>query len=265
MVWDNAVVGNILHNEAYTGTLVQGKTQAVVLGKGISRIAPDEQRWKHEGKHEAIVSKEEFEMAQSVIRTIQQPEERAEHDYVFKGLVHCRNCGKSMSRNASGTYSCPRKRQDDFTGCSGLWKEEEIEKAVRDQLKAKGKQAAELLGNLKRNSFDTKAASAEIAALKRKLAEKYMACAKKEISQQDYIAFQAEVRAKTAELEGNITVTKGDNDRMEENEEMLRPLAEGVNGELTRELVQGLVESIWLGDEITVVFKVDAMMQELVG
>ena len=69
-------------------------------------------------------------------------------------------------------------------------------------------QAAELLRRLKRDDYDVSGAKKEIADLKRDLTSKYMAYVRKEISQEDYMAFQKEVREKTAGLEGRITVTR---------------------------------------------------------
>ena len=274
MVWDHAVVANILRNEAYTGMLVQGKTQSIVLGKGISRPAPDNMRWKHEGKHEAIVSQEEFEKARSVIRFLDAPVERMEHDYALKGVVRCKNCGRRMIRSSNGTFSCHGKHQMEFTGCGGSWKEEEIEKIVLAELIRKGKQAAELLRSLKRDDYDVSGAKKEIDDLKRELTSKYMAYVRKQISQEDYMAFQKEVREKTAALEGQITVTRGSNEHLEEVGDMLKPLADGGvaaerNG-LTSAMVQELLESVWVSEMgIEMELKADGMIRiaedELVG
>ena len=176
-------------------------------------------------------------------------------------------------RKMSGTFSCHGKQQKDFTGCGGIWKEEEIEKVVLEELIRRGKQAAELLRRLKRDDYDVSGAKKEIADLKRDLTSKYMAYVRKEISQEDYMAFQKEVREKTAGLEGRITVTRGSNEHLEEVEDALKPLADGSvaaekNG-LTQAMVQELVENVWVGDEIMVEFKADSMMRiaedELVG
>ena len=154
---------------------------------------------------------------------------------------------------------------DRIAASFGTWKEEEIEKVVLAELIRRGKQATELLRSLKRDDYDVSGAKKEIADLKRELTSKYMAYVRKEISQEDYIAFQKEVRAKTAELEGRITVTRGSNEHLEEVEDALKPLADGSvaaekNG-LTQAMVQELVENVWVGDEITVEFKADSIMQ----
>ena len=175
----------------------------------------------------AIVSPEEFEKAKSVIRFLDSPVERTEHDYALKSVVRCKNCGRRMIRSMSGTFSCHGKHQKDFTGCGGTWKEEEIEKVVLEELIRRGKQATELLRSLKRDDYDVSGAKKEIADLKRELTSKYMAYVRKEISQEDYMVFQKEVRAKTAELEGRINVTRGSNEHLEEVEDALKPLADG--------------------------------------
>ena len=179
-----------------------------------------------------------------------------------------------MIRSSNGTFSCHGKHQKDFTGCGGSWAEAEIEKVVLAELIRKGKQAAELLKSLKRDEYDVSGARKEIADLKRQLTVKYMAYVKKEISQADYMAFQKEVREKTAALEGQITVTKGSNEHLEEVEEMLKPLADGSvaverNG-LTSAMVQELVANVWVSEDgIEVELKADKVIRvaedELVG
>ena len=162
----------------------------------------------------------------------------------------------------------------EFTGCGGSWKEEEIEKIVLAELIRKGKQAAELLRSLKRDDYDVSGAKKEIDDLKRELTSKYMAYVRKQISQEDYMAFQKEVREKTAALEGQITVTRGSNEHLEEVGDMLKPLADGGvaaerNG-LTSAMVQELLESVWVSEMgIEMELKADGMIRiaedELVG
>ena len=88
------------------------------------------------------------------------------------------------------------------------------------------------------------------------------------------MAFQKEVREKTAALEGQITVTRGSNEHLEEVGDMLKPLADGGvaaerNG-LTSAMVQELLESVWVSEMgIEMELKADGMIRiaedELVG
>ena len=50
-----------------------------------------------EGTHEAIVSKEYFELAQKVIRGGGRNPTHKQHDYPLKGLVRCGNCKRATS------------------------------------------------------------------------------------------------------------------------------------------------------------------------
>lgn len=104
----------------------------------------------------------------------------------------------------------------------------------------------------------------KIAELKRTLTSKYMSYVRKEVSQEDYMDFQKEVREQISQLEGQITVAKGTDARAEEVEERLKPLADGAiaaekNG-LTKAMVTELIKNVWMGEEIEVEFKADGLV-----
>ena len=55
--------------------------------------------WKGElyvGKHEAMISKEEFELAQSIIDSHIKPMKRS-HKFAYTNLIHCGECGASIT------------------------------------------------------------------------------------------------------------------------------------------------------------------------
>lgn len=73
--------------------------------------------------HEAIVSKEEFEAAQSVIRGGLKNPKRVSRDYPLKGLVRCGNCKRVMARRklkATGEifYTCPYAANQPDSECA---------------------------------------------------------------------------------------------------------------------------------------------------
>ena len=74
-----------------------------------------------EGTHEAIVSKEDFELAQKVIRGGERNPTRKQHDYPLKGLVRCGNCKRVMTRrkNQAGIrfYQCTHSVNNGNTDC----------------------------------------------------------------------------------------------------------------------------------------------------
>lgn len=69
ILWDSSRVWKILTAYVYTGAMVLGKTKTLISGKSIIRTVPKGQRYITEGTHEAIVSREEFEKAQLVIKS----------------------------------------------------------------------------------------------------------------------------------------------------------------------------------------------------
>lgn len=69
ILWDSTRVWKILTAYVYTGAMVLGKTKTLISGKSIVRTVPKGQQFITEGTHEAIVSREEFEKAQLVIKS----------------------------------------------------------------------------------------------------------------------------------------------------------------------------------------------------
>ena len=95
--WSGSTVKGILVNEKYYGAAAFQKTYTDSNfrrhnnhGEVDSFIAEDH--------HEAIISKEDFELAQKVIQGGGRNPTRKQHDYPLKGLVRCGNCKRAMTR-----------------------------------------------------------------------------------------------------------------------------------------------------------------------
>ena len=131
--WETSMVYNILKNLVYTGTLVSHKMKS--CGVGSRRQVPNEPIIV-EGTHKAIVSKENFELAQKVIRGGERNPTRKQHDYPLKGLVRCGNCKRVMTRrkNQAGIrfYQCTHSVNNGNTDCpvGRSFPEMDIEKVV---------------------------------------------------------------------------------------------------------------------------------------
>lgn len=135
--WTAAMVYKILTNYAYTGAMVSRRRKSAGLGTKKS-IAQDRADWiVVEGMHEAIISSEEFETAQAVIRGGVKRPQRTAHEYPLKGLVRCGNCKRMLTRRklkASGEffYTCTYSTRDKNTGCAlrERYGEAELERVV---------------------------------------------------------------------------------------------------------------------------------------
>ena len=109
ILWDSSRVWKILTAYVYTGAMVLGKSQRLISGKKIIRIVPKGQQYITEGTHEAIVSREEFEKAQLVIRNNGHRVVMGSVDFPLKGKIRCGNCRRVLGydyKQASPIFWC---------------------------------------------------------------------------------------------------------------------------------------------------------------
>jgi len=104
--WQTWTVGRILEDEVYTGDMVQGKSRTV--GRKQVPTAPAD--WiVARDTHEALVSREMFELVQAVRQgaavKYTATEKRPYTENILRGRVFCGCCGKNLHRQKShGRY-----------------------------------------------------------------------------------------------------------------------------------------------------------------
>ena len=104
--WQTWTVGKILEDEVYTGDMVQGKSRTV--GRKQVPTAPAD--WiVARDTHEALVSREMFELVQAVRQgaavKYTATEKRPYTENILRGRVFCGCCGKNLHRqNSHGCY-----------------------------------------------------------------------------------------------------------------------------------------------------------------
>ena len=104
--WQTWTVGKILEDEVYTGDMVQGKSRTV--GRKQVPTAPAD--WiVARDTHEALVSREMFELVQAVRQgaavKYTATEKRPYTENILRGRVFCGCCGKNLHRQKShGRY-----------------------------------------------------------------------------------------------------------------------------------------------------------------
>ena len=64
-LWSTYMISNILNNDVYTGTLRTHKKKTISI-RGRAIKLPEEEHFVFENHHEAIISKETFELAQEI-------------------------------------------------------------------------------------------------------------------------------------------------------------------------------------------------------
>ena len=142
-IWKHTSVTNILGNEVYTGSLVQHKMQNINC-KSKKRIkVPKEEQCIVKGAHEAIVTKEEFELAKSIKnRSNNYNSSRRSVDYLFSNKVFCKDCNSRMSisydkKRDRVTMNCNNYRKfSKYDLCfSHYINYEKLERTVFDKIK----------------------------------------------------------------------------------------------------------------------------------
>ena len=90
-VWNYVSVKNVLMEEGYTGVLINHRTET---RNGKVKPVPAEHRQRHEDFYPAIITKEEWQQVQTLLKQKARPafENQAAHRY--SGLLTCGNCGQ---------------------------------------------------------------------------------------------------------------------------------------------------------------------------
>lgn len=88
----------ILTNEVYTGVMVQGKSEKVNYKVKKSVAKPKEEWVRVEGTHEAIVSREDFEIVQELLGVDTRARAGGACSHFFSGLLFCGDCKEPMYR-----------------------------------------------------------------------------------------------------------------------------------------------------------------------
>jgi DNA invertase Pin-like site-specific DNA recombinase len=132
--WGTTSVQKILHNEAYTGTMVWGKR-----AKG----QPDDSLVRTEGAWPALVDQSPFERAQAMLRErwprVIHPREVGS-PYLLSGIMRCGSCGATMVGHGGHKryryYMCGNARRKGREICpSPILRKERVEGFVVERIK----------------------------------------------------------------------------------------------------------------------------------
>ena len=117
-LWSTYMIRNILENDVYCGTLRTHKKKTVsIRGKAIK--LPEEEHFVFENHHEAIISKETFNLAQEIRKrkvNTKSTSSTRKRNYYFSGLCRCGDCGFGVSgititrKQSQKGYECSQYR-----------------------------------------------------------------------------------------------------------------------------------------------------------
>jgi DNA invertase Pin-like site-specific DNA recombinase len=100
-VWTSGSVMQILKNETYTGTVVQGKNRKINYKVKESRPVEQEEWIRVSGMHEAIIPVTIFESVQEFLKLDTRTAPAEDRVDAFSGLVRCGDCGQNMIRRST--------------------------------------------------------------------------------------------------------------------------------------------------------------------
>lgn len=104
--WNRGTIRDMLANPIYIGKVTWGKRRTIKefdpeLGKLVKVTKEDGVREVYEGKHDGIISVEQFELAQHVTETMRNPSAKNSTELInpFAGLMQCKDCGRNIIAN----------------------------------------------------------------------------------------------------------------------------------------------------------------------
>ena len=99
--WSPMAVERVLKNEIYTGVMVQGKCEKVNYKVNKTVAKPQEEWIRVEGTHEAIISTEDFEIVQNLLKVDTKAKAGSSCSHLFSGLLFCGDCKEPMTRRVN--------------------------------------------------------------------------------------------------------------------------------------------------------------------
>lgn len=94
-IWDMYMVSRILQDDLYIGTLRTHKAELKTI-KGNAVKIPLEKQYIFENHHEPIISKEQFDRVQEIIKKRHKQTsmyKKGKNEYIFGGFIVCGDCG----------------------------------------------------------------------------------------------------------------------------------------------------------------------------
>lgn len=226
--WNYATVVNILNHYTYTGAAVGHLRKLVVpCGKSLVKVKKEDQIIVP-GMHEAIVTEEEYEAAQKVIKKTERTKAK-ETEYPLKSLVFCGNCGRRMSKQIS-KFKCTYGIHDRNSLCRKIYSplENELDKIVFEAIQNMIKlvdarlNSSKLLQAKKKDMVEPSMQSIavlwnKVETLKKekiKVYEKY--CAGK-LDQESYLCEKRKLNEEIEQCEKSIQTNKEETRRLEKS------------------------------------------------
>ena len=215
--WSAKTVNRIIENEVYIGNTLQGKSVTLSY-KNKKQIEKEKEEWiRVENTHEAIISKEVFTIANTMLKRDLNNSRGKDKIDIFTGMLFCKECGSSLIRRTV-KY---KKREEIFYICSKYnkgksctrhsIKEETLIKAVSKIMKSYIEFNENLYSKVQRIDINKNLKDNQIPILRREkamteelLSSLYLDLKEDVISKEEYQLFRKNYTEKLTKLDESI-------------------------------------------------------------
>ena len=215
--WTAKAVNRIIENEVYIGNTLQGKSITLNY-KNKKQIEKDKEEWiRVEDTHEAIVSKEVFSIANTMLKRDLNNSRGKDKIDIFTGMLFCKECGSSLIRRTVKYkereeifYICSKYNKEKSCSRHSI-KEETLIKAVSKIIKSYIEFNEKLYSKVRLIDINRNLKDKQIPILKREkamteelLSSLYLDLKEDVISKEEYQLFRKNYMEKLTKLDESI-------------------------------------------------------------
>ncbi|MCI8844717.1 MAG: recombinase family protein [Oscillospiraceae bacterium] len=278
-LWSSERISDMLQNETYTGSMVQGRTRKISY-KSKKCMKQDRRDWVVvEGTHEPLIDRETFNKVRELVNSRRCTRSRT-YDFLLKGLIFCHECGYPLAvlnrKNAAGEdrlyFVCRTYQRFTKAGVctSHTIKEETVTQAVVEKVKdvcGAYLQADQLLTQAQRavakaiaeadNEKEINSLKAKIDSLSVHLDKVYMDKLSGVLDEADFQRIYTKIKSDRTALEQRLSQLDRPDFSPAEQSELAKKLVERFleTASTNRELLVSLIERIELTADKQIIIK----------
>lgn len=124
--WSYESVRNILNNRIYTGDTEPFKSHVVKVGSNRVKLIPEELREIIPDTHEAIISREQYYLAKTAVKTVASKHPQRKALNLLQPYLICGCCGNKLQkgRASNRNWRCASRRYTTELGCDQVLMED---------------------------------------------------------------------------------------------------------------------------------------------
>lgn len=268
--WSAKAVNRIIENEVYIGNILQGKSITLNY-KNKKQIEKDKEEWiRVENTHEAIVSKEVFSIANTMLKRDLNNSRGKDKIEIFTGMLFCKECGSSLIRRTvkykereEVFYICSKYNKEKSCSRHSI-KEETLIKAVSKIIKTYIEFNEKLYSKVQRIDINRNLKDNQIPILKREkamteelLSSLYLDLKEDVISKEEYQLFRKNYMEKLTKLDESIQYRlkrqEDTKEKIDKNKSWIIDINRYKNlSEIDRLSVVMLIDKIFISEDKTI-------------